>query len=677
MPEIHAHDVSDPDTLAVDALRLLAADAIERAGDGHPGTAMALAPAAFVLWSGFLRFDPADPWWPDRDRFVLSAGHASVLQYGVLHLTGYDVSLEDLKSQRQLGSATPGHPERGHTPGVETTTGPLGQGVGNAVGMAVAERLLAERAGPELVDHWTWVFASDGDLMEGVSGEASSLAGHLGLGKLVVVYDDNRITIDGSTEITFTEDVAARYAAYGWQVLEVADANDREAIAGAYRQAQAESARPTLIRLRSVIAYGAPGKEGTSAAHGAKLGAEAVAGAKRAFGFDPGSSFVVPEGATERWQARVGEHRAARQAWQERFEELERRDPALAAALASPTGAPLPEGWDEGLDALAGETVDEATRKSSQKAIAALAERVPGLVGGSADLAGSNLTTLPGQPTLSAEQVGRNIAFGVREHAMGAIVNGIAAHGGLNPFAATFLVFSDYMRPAVRLAALMGLPVVYVWTHDSLGVGGDGPTHQPVEHLPALRAIPGLDVIRPADGAETIEAWRAALERTDGPTALVLTRQGVPALDRSHGQPAEALARGGYILREAAGGDPQLLLLASGSEVALAVEVAERLETDDDIPTRVVSLPSWRRFAAQPHTYRDEVIPPAVPARLAIEAASPLGWHQWTGEHGAIHAVTDYGASGPGGDLLAQRGFTPDHLTHKARQVLADTPRKA
>ena len=672
MNALSSQGSTDPDTLAVDTLRVLAADAIERAGDGHPGTAMALAPAAFVLWSGFLRFDPAEPGWADRDRFVLSAGHASVLQYGVLHLTGYGVSLEDLKAQRQLGSATPGHPERGHTPGVETTTGPLGQGVGNAVGMAIAERLLAERAGAELVDHWTWVFAGDGDLMEGVSGEASSLAGHLGLGKLVVVYDDNRITIDGSTEITFTEDVAARYEAYGWQVLEVADANDREAIAEAYRQAQAESARPTLIRLRSVIGYGAPGKEGTSAAHGAKLGAEAVAGAKRAFGFDPEASFVVPEGVAERWQARVGEHRAERQAWQARFDELAGRDPELAAALASPTGAPLPDGWDVGLDELAGEAVDEATRKTSQKAIAALASRVPGLVGGSADLAGSNLTTLPEEPTLSASQVGRNIAFGVREHAMGAIVNGIAAHGGLNPFAATFLVFSDYMRPSVRLAALMGLPVVFVWTHDSLGVGGDGPTHQPVEHLPALRAIPNLDVIRPADAAETVEAWRAALERTDGPTALVLTRQGVPALDRSRGQDArDGMARGGYILREAAGGAPQLLLLATGSEVALAVEAAERLEADDGIPTRVVSLPSWQRFANQPQTYRDEVLPPTVHARLAVEAASAFGWHRWVGDAGDIHAVDDYGASGPGGALLTDRGFTTDHLTHKAHSILA------
>lgn len=669
MPTTPSH--SDPDVLAVDTLRVLAADAIERAGDGHPGTAMALAPAAFVLWSRFLRFDPAAPDWGNRDRFVLSAGHASVLQYGVLHLTGYDLGLEDLKGQRQLGSVTPGHPERGHTPGVETTTGPLGQGVGNAVGMAIAERLLAERAGRELVDHWTWVFAGDGDLMEGVSGEASSLAGHLGLGKLVVVYDDNGITIDGETDLAFSEDVEGRYAAYGWQVLAVADANDREAIAEAFAAAQAETARPTLIRLSSVIAYGAPSKAGTSAAHGAKLGAEEVAGAKRAFGFDPEASFVVPEGVAERWQARVEQHRAERQAWQERLEELAGRDPELAAALASPTGAPLPQGWDAGLDELAGEAVDEATRKASQKAIAALAPRVPGLVGGSADLAGSNLTTMPGEATLSAEQVGRTIAFGVREHAMGAIANGLAAHGGLNPFVATFLVFSDYMRPAVRLAALMGLPVVYVWTHDSLGVGGDGPTHQPVEHLPALRAIPGLDVIRPADGAETAEAWRAALERNDGPTALVLTRQGVPALDRSSGEPASALARGGYVLREADGGAPQMLLLASGSEVGLAVETAERLEADDGVPTRVVSLPSWRRFAAQPQDYRDAVLPPAVPARLAIEAASPFGWHRWIGETGDVLAVTDYGASGPGGALLAERGFTTDHALQRARAVVA------
>lgn len=660
---------TDLDTRAVDTLRVLAMDAIERAGDGHPGAAIALAPAAYVLWSRYLRFDPQDPAWPDRDRFVLSAGHASVLQYAALHLAGYDLSIEDLRSQRQAGSRTPGHPERGHTAGIEVTTGPLGQGVANGVGLAIAERLLADQAGPELVDHRTWVFAGDGCLMEGVSAEASSLAGHLGLGKLIMLYDDNGITIDGGTDLAFTEDVSARYRAYGWQVLEVADVNDLGAVAAAYEEAIGDTTRPSLIRARSTIAWGAPTKQGTSAAHGAKLGTDEVAAAKRAYGWDPDLHFFVPEEVPGLWQARVPEHRAARHAWADRFAALDAADPDLAAALASDAGAALPSGWQ---DALAGfdVDVDEATRKSSQRVLAALAPRLPRLVGGSADLAGSNLTLLPEVPALTADRVGRNLHYGVREHAMGAIGNGIAAHGGLNPFVATFLVFSDYLRPTIRLAALMHLPVIYVLTHDSIGLGGDGPTHQPVEHLASLRAIPGLDVLRPADAAETAAAWQAALARTDGPTALVLTRQGVPALTRTGGGTAGDLLKGGYVLREAQGSTPHLLLIASGSEVHLAVAAADRLEEEGGVPTRVVSLPSWERFADQPAAYREAVLPATVRARLGIEAASPFGWERWIGADGDMLAVESYGASAPGGTLLAVRGFTVEQVVERARTLL-------
>ena len=658
------------DTLAVDTVRVLAMDAIERAGDGHPGTAMALAPAAYVLWSQFLRFDPADPDWPDRDRFVLSVGHASVLQHIILHLTGYDLGIDDLKSQRQLGSRTPGHPERGHTPGVETTTGPLGQGVGNAVGFAIAERLLADRAGSDLVSHRTWVFAGDGDLMEGVSGEASSLAGHLGLDKLTVLYDDNRITIDGGTDLTFSEDVGARYESYGWHVQHIEDANDRDAIAAAYAAAVAETERPSLIRLRSVIAWGAPKKSGTSSAHGSALGADEVAATKTFYGWDPEATFVVPEGVPERWRQRVPEHQAERQAWESRAQARAEHDPDIVANLRSTTGGVLPDGWDDDLDGLFDDAGAMATRKASSKVIQTVAARVPGLVGGSADLAGSNLTTIEGGGDLSRDGVGRNIHFGVREHAMGAIANGLAAHGGLHPFVATFLVFSDYMRPSVRLAALMSLPVVYVWTHDSIGLGGDGPTHQPVEHLASLRAMPNLEVIRPADGPETVEAWRAALARTDGPTALALSRQSVPALDREELAPAAALARGGYVLREADSGSPQLILIASGSEVGLAVDAAVRLEAEDGVATRVVSLPCWERFSAQDADYRAQVIPPDIPARLAVEAASPFGWREWVGEAGETLGVETFGASGPGGEVLAERGFTVDTLVSRARGML-------
>jgi transketolase len=671
--ETETENATDLDRLAVDTVRTLAMDTIQKAGSGHPGTAMALAPAAYVLWSRFLRFDPADPAWLDRDRFVLSNGHASVLQYAVLHLTGYPLGVRDLKQQRQWGSLTPGHPEFGHTPGVEVTTGPLGQGVGNGVGFAIAERLLAaryNRPGQELVDHRTWVFCGDGDMMEGVASEASSLAGHLRLGKLTLLYDDNHITIDGRTEITFTEDVAKRYEAYGWHVQHVEDANDTEAISAAYQAAVEETERPSFIRLRSVIAWGAPNAQGTSKAHGAALGEDEVRATKEVYGWNPDKHFKVPEGVPERWQARVPDNQRAHAEWRRRLDAYADAEPVLAAELETATAGELPAGWDAGLEGLFTEPRKQATRKASQQVINAIAPNLPTLVGGSADLAESNLTDIAGGGDLTATDAGRNLRFGVREHGMGAISNGLAAHGGLRPFCATFLVFSDYMRGSARLAALMGLPVVYVWTHDSIGLGGDGPTHQPVEHLGSLRLLPNLHVIRPADGPETAEAWRAAVRRTDGPTALVLSRQELPVIDRDRHAPADGLHRGAYVLAEASGGEPELILLATGSEVWLALAARDELEQRQEIPTRVVSMPCWELFEAQPASYRDQVLPPLVTARLAVEAGSTALWHKWVGTLGGVIGIDQFGASAPGGTALIKFGFTEDNVVERALAVL-------
>ena len=664
---------ADLDRLAIDTVRTLAMDTIQKAGSGHPGTAMALAPAAYVLWTRFLTFDPADPGWFDRDRFVLSNGHASVLQYAVLHLTGYPLEIRDLKQQRQWGSQTPGHPEYGHTPGVEVTTGPLGQGIGNGVGFAIAERLLAaryNRPGQELVDHRTWVFCGDGDMMEGVASEASSLAGHLGLGKLTLLYDDNRITIDGPTSIAFTEDVAKRYEAYGWHIQHVEDANDTEAIAAAYQAALEETERPSFIRLRTHIAWGAPNAQDTSKAHGAALGEDEVRATKEAYGWNPDKHFKVPEGVPERWQARVAANRETRGAWQGRLRASAEAEPALAAEFQAALAGELPAGWDVDLDKLFIEPRKQATRKASQQALNALAPNLPALVGGSADLAESNLTDIAGGGDLTATEAGRNLRFGIREHAMGAISNGLAAHGGLRPYCATFLVFSDYMRPSVRLASLMGLPVVFVWTHDSVGLGGDGPTHQPIEHLASLRLLPNLHVIRPADGPETAEAWRAALRRTDGPTALVMSRQELPPIDRARYASATGLHRGAYVLAEASDGEPELILLATGSEVWLALAAREELEQRQEIPTRVVSMPCWELFEAQDQAYRDEVLPPQVTARLAVEAGSTGLWHKWVGTLGGVVGIDQFGASAPGGTALSKFGFTEDNVVERALAVL-------
>jgi transketolase len=663
---------SDLDLLATDTVRTLAMDAIQKAGDGHPGTAMALAPAAYVLWTRFLTFDPEDPDWFDRDRFVLSNGHASVLQYIALHLTGYDLGIDDLKQQRQWGSRTPGHPEHFLTPGVEVTTGPLGQGVGNAVGFAIAERFLAHRynrPGHEVVNHRTWAFCSDGDMMEGVSSEASSIAGFLRLGKLTFLYDDNHITIDGRTEITFGEDVEARYRAYGWHTVAVEDANDLEAIAAAYQAALDEPDRPTFIRLRSHIAWGAPHAQDTAKAHGSALGEDEVRATKQVYGWDPDKHFYVPDGVYDRWRVRVPANQAARAAWQERVAAYDEAEPELAAELRAGIAGKLPDGWDAELDGLFAEPKKQATRTASQTVMNAIARRLPVFLGGSADLAESNKTDLEDAGDMGPEETGRNLHYGIREHAMGAISNGLALHGGLRPFAATFLIFSDYMRPSVRLASLMGLPVVYVWTHDSVGLGGDGPTHQPIEHLASLRAMPVLRVFRPADGPETVEAWRAAIQRTDGPTALALTRQDLPPIDRGEHADARGLHRGAYVLADASSGPPELILIATGSEVWVALEARERLQASG-IATRVVSMPCWELFAEQDQGYRDEVLPPAVPARLAVEAAATFGWERWVGDDGEVVGIDHFGASAPGTTVLEQFGFTPDNVTDRARALL-------
>jgi transketolase len=663
---------TDLDTLAVDTVRTLAMDAIQQAGDGHPGTAMALGPAAYVLWTRFLKFDPERPDWFDRDRFVLSNGHASVLQHIALHLTGYRIGIDDLKRQRQWGSITPGHPEHLLTPGVEVTTGPLGQGVGNAVGLAIAERFLADRynrGGQRVVDHRTWAFCSDGDMMEGVAAEASSIAGFLRLGKLTLLYDDNHITIDGPTEITFGEDVEARYRAYGWHTLAVEDANDRRAIAAAYQAAVAEPDRPTFIRLRSHIAFGAPNAQDTAKAHGAALGEDEVRATKLAYGWDPDSHFHVPDGVYDRWRVKVPANQAERAAWERRLDAYAEAEPELAAELRDGIAGRLPNGWDAELGKLFGEPKKLATRSASRECINAIAARLPTFLGGSADLAESNKTDIEGGGDMGPDEVGRNLHYGIREHAMGAISNGLAVHGGLRPFAATFLVFSDYMRPSVRLACLMDLPVVYVWTHDSIGLGGDGPTHQPVEHLASLRAMPRIRVIRPADGPETAEAWRAAIARTDGPTALALSRQNLPPIDRTDHAGPEGLHRGAYVLADADDGRPGLVLLASGSEVWLALEARERLQAEG-IATRVVSMPCWELFEDQDQAYRDQVLPPDVPARLAVEAAARFGWARWVGDQGDVVSRDDFGASAPGEVVLDRLGFNPDNVTDRARALL-------
>ena len=647
-------------------------DAVEAAQSGHPGTPMALAPAAYVLWHRFLRHDPRHPDWPDRDRFVLSCGHASMLLYALLHLSGYDLSLDDIKAFRQWGSKTPGHPERGHTPGVETTTGPLGQGVGNAVGMAIAERFLAERFNrPEhrIVDHRTWAFVSDGDLMEGVASEAASIAGHLRLGKLTLIYDDNHITIDGDTALSFSEDVQRRFEAYGWQVVRVGDGNDLPAIAAALEAAHAETARPTLVILRTHIADPAPTKRDSAKAHGEPLGAEEVRRTKELMGWPDEPKFFVPDDALDHWHEVVVRGTALETEWRARLARYTAEEPEAARELQQWLSGELPEGWDRGLPALTPERGPLATRQASGLALQALAAALPNLIGGSADLGGSTGTTLAQGGAFGPTTTGRTFHWGVREHGMAACLNGIAAHGGLRGFGSTFLVFSDYMKPAIRLAAIMRLPVIFIGTHDSIGLGEDGPTHQPIEHLAMLRAIPDLVVLRPADANETIEAWRTAIARTGGPTMLVLTRQKLPVLDRAALGPP-AVARGAYVVVDPPGGTPQAILIATGSEVHVALAAAKLLQADR-VRVRVVSMPSWELFAAQPERYRNEVLPPGVRVRLGIEAASAFGWERWVTTDGAMLAMESFGASAPGDRLFAEFRFSPERAAAMVRQLLA------
>ncbi len=661
--------------LAIDTIRTLSIDAVQKANSGHPGAPMGMAPMAYVLWTRFLRHAPTHPDWPDRDRFVLSAGHASMLLYSLLHLTGYAVSLDDLKAFRQWGSITPGHPERGLTPGVEATTGPLGQGVANAVGMAIAERRLAaefDRPDHEVVDHWTYAICSDGDLQEGVAAEAASLAGHLRLGRLVLLYDDNGIQLDGPTSMAFSEDVAARFAAYGWHTERVGDGNDVEAIAAAIEAAR-QDPRPSLIAVRTHIGFGSPNKQDSQKAHGAPLGEDEVRLTKEAYGWDPDGHFVVPDEALALFRSAVARGEALVAGWDAAMDRYAAAQPDLAAELRRRlAGTPAPEleaalpSWAPGDDL--------ATRNASQAVINAVAPVVPELFGGAADLSESNLTDVKGATDFSAADAGRNVRFGVREHAMGGIANGIAYHGGLIPYVATFLTFSDYMRGAVRIAALSELHVVYVWTHDSVGLGEDGPTHQPVEQVAALRAIPGLWVVRPGDANETSAAWGLAIERADGPVALALSRQKLPTLPGTAELAPDGVRRGGYVLRqgsgEATGAAPSLVLVATGSELALAMAVADTMEADG-VSTRVVSLPCWERFEAQDAAYRDEVLPPSVAARVSIEAGVSLGWERWVGDHGAIVGLDRFGASAPGPVVLRELGFSAEHVAAVAREVVA------
>jgi transketolase len=666
-----SHHFDDTDQLAVNTIRTLSMDAIERANSGHPGAPMGLAPVAYVLYSKFLKHDPAHPRWPDRDRFVLSCGHASMLLYGVLHIMGYDLDLEEIKRFRQWESKTPGHPEIDVVPGAEMTTGPLGQGVATSVGMALAEAHLAatfNRPGHEVIDHRTWVLCSDGDLMEGVSSEAASLAGHLELDKLVWIWDDNRITIEGDTALTLSDDIPARFTAHGWRVLEAEDANDLGGLADAFDTATTSDGRPTLVRVRSHIAFGAPTKQDTAGAHGAPLGDDEVRATKTAYGWPDDELFLVPPEVRERGRQLAQRGADSRTAWEATAEAWSEAEPELAEEWRRRLGRQLPEGWIASLpDFEDGGKI--ATRAASGAVLNAIADTLPELVGGSADLAPSNKTLLTSSGDLLAGATGnRNLRFGIREHAMGAILNGMALHGAVRPYGGTFLVFSDYMRPAIRLAALMGQPVIYVFTHDSIWVGEDGPTHQPVEHALALRAIPNLVVLRPADGNETAAAWKAALERTTGPTALLLSRQGLPVFEGTGELGLDGVARGAYTLSEAPGDAPDIILIATGGEVSLVMDAKAELEARE-VRARVVSMPSWELFAEQSHDYRRQVLPESIP-RLAVEAGVTLGWKDVVGDAGAVIGIDRYGASAPGGEVAERLGLNVETVVARAEELI-------
>jgi len=677
----------DLDQLCINTIRFLSVDAVQKAKSGHPGMPLGAAPMAYVLWTHLLKHNPRNPHWFNRDRFVLSAGHGSMLLYSLLHLTGYDLSLDDIKQFRQFGSKTPGHPERGHTPGVETTTGPLGQGFANAVGMAIAEAQLAaryNRPGFEVIDHATYAIVSDGDLMEGVASEAASLAGHLRLGKLTCLYDDNYVTLAAGTDITFSEDRARRFEAYGWHTVSVSEGNDLAAIDTALRAARAETARPSLILVRTHIGYGSPNKHDSFEAHGSPLGVEEVQLTKQNLHWPAEPPFLIPEAALAHFRDALARGAREEAASNERMAAYAQRFPELAEELRRTLGGELPRNWDPAMPVFPADAKGMATRAASGKVMNAIAPHFPALTGGSADLDPSTYTALKdlgdfnpaagkGIDTQGSDgggwsYAGRNLHFGVREHAMGAIVNGMAAHGGIVPYGSTFLIFSDYMRPPIRLAALMGLHVIHVFTHDSIALGEDGPTHQPVEQLAALRAIPNLTVIRPGDANETAVAWRIALETRDRPVLLVLSRQAVPTLDRSRYAPADGLRRGAYVLCDARDGKPDLILIASGAEVGLIVAAAERLGAEG-LAVRCVSMPSWELFDALPQADRDAVLPPAVRARLAVEAGAAQGWHRYVGDAGDVLSVERFGASAPGEVVLSEYGFTVDEVCKRARAL--------
>ena len=679
-------DTQTLENLCINTIRILSADAVQNANSGHPGMPMGAAAMAFTLWTKFLRHNPKDPQWFDRDRFVLSAGHGSMLLYSLLHLTGYDLPLDELKRFRQWESKTPGHPERGHTVGVEVSTGPLGQGFSNGVGMAIAEAWLAaryNRPGHDIVNHYTYAICSDGDLMEGVTQEAASLAGHLRLGKLIYLYDQNRISLAGGTDLVFTEDVALRFEAYGWHTRTVLDGNDTEDVARAIEEAQQETRRPSLILSHTHIGYGSPKKHDNFSSHGSPLGEDELQATKKALGWATMDKFYLPQEAVDYFRQAIGNGARVQQDWQSRLDAYKKEFPNEAAEFERIMSGKLPENWAADLPRWKPTDKPLATRASGGEVLNALAKNIPNIIGGSADLNPSTNTALKEMgdfqpPESSASGVlgavggvwgyaGRNVAFGVREHAMGAAVNGMAAHGGVLPFSATFLIFSDYMKPSIRLGALSRLKAFYVFTHDSVGVGEDGPTHEPVEHLAGLRAIPGLTVIRPADGNEVAEAWAFAVQH-DGPTLFALTRQNVPHLDRSNAR-EPGVDKGAYILSEADGGTPDVILIGTGSEVSLCVKAQEQLKARG-VKARVVSMPSWNLFAKQNEAYRERVLPKAIKKRVTVEASSPFGWERWAGDEGTIIGIDRYGASAPGEEILKHLGFTEENVTSAALRLL-------
>lgn len=656
----------------IDTVRVLSADAVQKANSGHPGTPMALAPIGHILWADVMNFNPKNPEWANRDRFILSAGHACMLQYSFLYLTGYDLSLDDLKNFRQLHSKTAGHPEYGLTPGIEVTTGPLGQGFANGVGFAIAQKYMAARYNQpdfEIFNYKIYAICSDGDLMEGVSAEAASLAGHLGLGNIIYLYDDNRITIEGDTDLAFNEDVAKRFEAYGWHVQYVSDGTDLEALSNAIKNAQAETRRPSLIKVRTIIGYGSPNKHGTAAAHGSPLGKDEVRLVKENFGFDPDKNFVVPEEVLDFYR-KAGKKGAQKEAeWNELYKKYKERHAELAGEYERIRDGKLPEGWEEKLPVFeAGEEI--ATRKASGKTLNAIAGSFPQLIGGSADLAPSTDTNLNDYPSFSEKHPeGRNFHFGIREHAMGAVLNGMALSKFLIPYGATFLIFSDYMRPALRLAAIMKIRPIMVYTHDSIGLGEDGTTHQPVEQLIGLRSVPFMTVIRPADANETAQAWRVAIKHTDGPVCLILTRQGVPVIDQGKYTKAKELEKGAYILSEAEG-EAKIILIASGSEVQLILAAQKKLK-EQGIPARVVSMPCWNLFDNQPAAYKEKVFPKALRKRLSVEAGSPIGWMKYVTDEGDSIGIERFGESAPAEELMEEYGFTVENVVKRALSLLS------